>query len=84
MGAMSEKVDELKTIPTTTVGRISDGFDTGVATVLHKLGVPSKKEIGTLTRRVEELTRTLESKPARVRRASPRRTAADRKAVATA
>ena len=83
MGAVTEKVEEFKAIPMTAADKISGGFDSGVATVLHKLGVPSKKEIGTLTRRVEELARTLESKPTRARRPRPRRTAAERKAVAT-
>jgi poly(hydroxyalkanoate) granule-associated protein len=83
MGAVADRVEDIRAIPTTTVEKISDGFDTGVATVLHKLGVPTKKEIGTLTRRVEELTRTLEKKPARVRAPRARRAAAAPKAVAT-
>lgn len=83
MGAVTEKVQDIKAIPANAVEKISDGFDTGVATVLHRLGVPTKREIGTLTRRVEELARTLDKKPARARQPRTRRTAASRKAVAT-
>ena len=84
MGAVNETVEEIKAIPVTTAEKISDRFDTGVATVLHKLGVPTKKEIGTLTRRVEALARALETKPARARHPRTRRTTAAPKAVASA
>ena len=81
MGAMTDKVEEIKAIPGATVEKLSDGFDSGVATVLHKLGVPTKREIGTLTRRVEELARTLDRKPVRARHPRSRKVAAP-KAVA--
>lgn len=81
MGVVTDKVEEIKGIPGATVEKLSDGFDSGVATVLHKLGVPTKREIGTLTRRVEELTRTLDHKPTRARHPKTRKAAAP-KAVA--
>ena len=34
--------------------------------MLHRLGLPTKKEIEGLSKRVERLTKTLEEKPARV------------------
>jgi poly(hydroxyalkanoate) granule-associated protein len=49
------------------VDRISDGVDEGMTDVLHRLGLPTKKEIDGLTRRVERLTKALEEKPARKR-----------------
>ena len=41
---------------------VEDKLDDRVAVVLRKLGVPSKNEISTLTRRVEELTLLVEKK----------------------
>ena len=41
---------------------VEDRLDDRVAGVLRKLGVPSKNEIATLTRRVEELTLLVEKK----------------------
>ncbi|HEX6534169.1 MAG TPA: phasin family protein [Gemmatimonadaceae bacterium] len=65
------------------VDRLSDGFDEGMTDVLHRLGLPTKKEIDGLTRRVERLTRALEEKPARPRRAAAKRRTT-RRATATA
>jgi len=41
-------------------GRLTAPIDAGVTTALHRLGVPTRKEIALLTRRVEELTKTVE------------------------
>ncbi len=57
-----------------TFGRITAPFDAGVNTALHRLGVPTRKEIGLLTKRVEELTRSVE-KARQTRRAAPVRRA---------
>ncbi|HEX7942917.1 MAG TPA: phasin family protein [Gemmatimonadaceae bacterium] len=62
----------------TAVERLSEGFDESMTDVLHRLGLPTKKEIEGLTRRVERLTRALEEKPVRPR---PRRAAAKRRTV---
>ena len=65
------RVEELRTMPADVVAKIGESVDAGISTVLHRLGVPTRREIGTLTRKVEELTRTLEKKrpaPARSRR----------------
>jgi poly(hydroxyalkanoate) granule-associated protein len=51
----------------TAVERLAAPIDRGVSTALNKLGVPTRKEIMALTRRVEELTRTVEQKKAKVR-----------------
>ncbi len=63
---------------------VQDRLDDRVAGVLRKIGVPSKNEIATLTRRVEELTLLVEKKlkptrPAK-RAAAPKK--ATRKATA--
>lgn len=46
--------------------QVQAGFDDQVAKALHRLGVPSRGEISTLTKRVEELTKSIEKakKPA--------------------
>lgn len=57
-----------------TFGRITAPIDAGVTTALHRLGVPTRKEIGLLTKRVEELTKSVE-KTRHTRRAAPVRRA---------
>ncbi|HTO73623.1 MAG TPA: phasin family protein [Gemmatimonadales bacterium] len=56
-----------------TFGRLTAPIDAGVTTALHRLGVPTRKEIALLTRRVEELTKSVEKN--RTRRPAPRRRA---------
>lgn len=41
------------------ISRIGNPFDTGMSAALHQIGVPTRKEIVTLTKRVEELTRVV-------------------------
>jgi poly(hydroxyalkanoate) granule-associated protein len=41
------------------INRIGNPLDTGMTVALHQLGVPTRKEIVTLTKRVEELTRVV-------------------------
>ena len=60
-----------------TFGRITAPIDAGVTTALHRLGVPTRKEIGLLTKRVEELTKSVEKthharRPRRGRPGAPR------------
>jgi len=57
------------------IGRISAPIDHGVSTALNKLGVPTRKEILALTRRVEELTRTVQNGKKRPARKPTRRAA---------
>jgi poly(hydroxyalkanoate) granule-associated protein len=46
--------------------KVGAGVDNSMASVLHRLGVPTRKEIQGLTKRVEELTKNLERRrPAR-------------------
>lgn len=41
------------------ITRIGNPFDAGMTAALHQFGVPTRKEIVTLTKRVEELTRVV-------------------------
>ena len=68
---------------------VQDRMDDRVASVMRKLGVPSKNEIATLTRRVEELTLLVEkklkptraAKNAKTPKVATRKTTAARKAA---
>jgi poly(hydroxyalkanoate) granule-associated protein len=55
--------------------RFQAPIDSGVSTALNKLGVPTRKEILALTRRVEELTRTVQNGKKRPVRKTTRRAA---------
>ena len=63
----SDKVDVLKKkldvrkVAADAVEKIGDTFDEGVTDVLHRLGLPSKKEIDGLSKRVDRLTKALEA-----------------------
>lgn len=62
---------------------VEDRLDDRVAGVLRKIGVPSKNEIATLTRRVEELTLLVEKKLKPTRTTKRATKPATRKATAT-
>ncbi len=52
-GEAAEK--EYRDKATTTWDNVSEKFDTQVAASLHRIGVPTREEIATLTRRVDAL-----------------------------
>jgi poly(hydroxyalkanoate) granule-associated protein len=41
------------------VARVTTPIEAGMTNAMHRLGVPTRKEIATLTKRVEELTRVV-------------------------
>jgi poly(hydroxyalkanoate) granule-associated protein len=53
--------------------KVGTGVDNSMASVLHRLGVPTRKEIQSLTKRVEELTKNLERKRPRAKKAATAR-----------
>jgi len=61
---MKERFD-VKKAAASTMDRIGDGFDESMTQMLHRLGLPTKREIEGLSKRVERLTKTLEEKPTR-------------------
>jgi len=69
-------VTGVKTVAESYWGTFEKGFDEKVTAVVHRLGVPTKDEIENLTKKVDELNKTIEKlrKPAPARR--PRGTAA--------
>ncbi len=60
-----------KRVPTTAITKLERRTDDIVETVMHRLGVPTRRELTGLTKRIEGLASTLERKP-RARRASRR------------
>ena len=64
-----DRVDEIKAkldvkaAATDAIDRIGEGLDDNMTAVLHRLGLPTKKEIDGLSKRVDRLTKTLEAKP---------------------
>ena len=75
-GEAKDRVDEIKakldvkTAATDAIDRLGEGLDDNMTAMLHRLGLPTKKEIDGLSKRVDRLTKTLEAKPLRT---APRR-----------
>lgn len=51
--------------------RVTEPINDAIAAALHRLGVPTRREIQVLTRRVEELTRAVERSSGRRAKAEP-------------
>jgi len=56
--------------------KVGTGMDNSMAAVLHRLGVPTRREIQGLTKRVEELTHSLERPRARHKKPAHHKAAA--------
>jgi poly(hydroxyalkanoate) granule-associated protein len=54
-----EKAEDLKTEAKGAAKKAVAPFETGLSTAMQKLGVPTRDEIVTLTKRVEELTKAV-------------------------
>ena len=77
--AAAEKVTEMTSRATGTWDRLEKVFEDRVARALHSLGVPTKQDVQTLTRRVHELTamvQQLAEGEAAQRKPAPRRRSA--------
>lgn len=67
------KAEDLRGEARTAVAKLTVPIETGMTNAMHRLGVPTRREIATLTKRVEELTKVVaKSKP---RAGKARRTA---------
>lgn len=69
---LTKAVRRVKEVPADAFEAVEKNIDTGMTTVLSRFGVPTKKEINLLTRRVETLADRMETKPVR----APRKPAA--------
>jgi len=54
-------VESLRRRAGKTVRQVEEALDHGVSTALHRAGVPTRDDVAALTRRVEDLTRKLET-----------------------
>ncbi len=52
-------------VRSSTMDRVTTGIDDAMTTVLHRIGVPTAREINNLTRRIESLTSTMAATPKR-------------------
>ena len=57
---MLGKVEKIRDDAGRAIEKVTSPFPGGVTTALQGLGIPSRKEIVTLTKRVEELTKSVE------------------------
>lgn len=67
-----ERARGLRTDARKAVAKAAGPLDDGMTSAMHKLGVPTRREIQALTRRVEELTRVVEKRGTRAPRAAKR------------
>ena len=56
---LSSRAADLRVEARSAVSRVTTPIETGMTNAMHRLGVPTRKEIATLTKRVEELTRVV-------------------------
>ena len=68
---IDDAIEATRKAPGNAITRIEEGVNGTVAGVLRRIGVPSRKEINSLTRRVEGLATVLEKKAAKPRRPRP-------------
>ncbi len=83
-----DRVEEARGEAGKALGRLGAPLDSGMTTALHQLGIPTRKEILTLTRRVEELTHAVaegqpKARKPRSRAGTRRRTRSKRTAAAS-
>lgn len=81
---LEKAVGEARERATGAVDKVEERIDDAVTGALKRFGVPSRDEIATLTKRVEELTRVVENikgEPAKKAAAAPAASSAAKKAA---
>lgn len=56
---LASRAGDLRDEARTAVARVKNPIEAGMNSAISRLGIPSRKEIATLTKRVEELTRVV-------------------------
>lgn len=69
---LDKQVALVRQAPTTAMKRIEGGVEQTMTGMLHRFGIPTRREIHSLTRRVESLADTLEKTTTRKRRPTPK------------
>jgi poly(hydroxyalkanoate) granule-associated protein len=78
---LDKAVKRARAVPGQTMTAVEEGLDETMVRVLHRLGVPTRREINSLTRRVEGLTTTLEQRGRPARTTSHARTTSPARAT---
>lgn len=69
---LDRAVQRARAVPANTMSAVEEGLDDTMERVMHRLGVPTRREISSLTRRVEGLTTSLEQRRRPARATRPR------------
>ncbi len=56
---LADRMDAFRGDARSAMARVKTPIEAGMTNAMHRLGVPTRKEIATLTKRVEELTRVV-------------------------
>jgi len=65
LSTMVDNVKDLRGDVSDVFGKVVSPVNTAVEKAMHRIGVPTRKEIATLTKRVEELTKAVEKSRSR-------------------
>ena len=84
VAAVDARVDEAKTATVSRLEKLGRAVDGRFETALARLGVPTHREIASLTRRVEALRRTVDATAAKTARPARRVAARTRRTVSEA
>ena len=68
---LDKAMSSAREVPNTAMSRIEETFDDTMTGMMQRIGVPTKREINTLARRVEGLAASIERRTAPRRRVSP-------------
>lgn len=71
LARVNDALEAARKAPADAIEKLQDRSDKVVENVMHRLGVPTRREISGLTRRIEGLAGSMEKKP-RARRAATR------------
>ena len=69
---LSDTIEAARSVPSNTLTKLERQVDTTLENVMHRLGVPTRREISSLSRRIEGLAQSMERTP-RPRRATATR-----------
>jgi poly(hydroxyalkanoate) granule-associated protein len=70
LSAMIDNIRDLRGDVSAVFGKLTSPVNAAMEKAMHRLGVPTRKEIATLTKRVEELTKAVEKSTPRSRKAA--------------
>jgi poly(hydroxyalkanoate) granule-associated protein len=69
---LTDTIEAARHAPTNTMSKLERQVDTTLENVMHRLGVPTRTEINSLSRRIEGLAQSMEKAPRRRRTTTTR------------